>query len=345
MSEVQISVLDDSISQRWKNNTTPDATAYQTPEWSKVINESYGHEALVLHDESFDSILPVVCIRSRIFGSHLVSMPFVEYGGPIMKGRSSFAGMVAKMDEYARQNGFGTAELRLAPEQSNLADEMDGFKARDGLCTFLANLKDSGAMFESLSKDVRWSINRATNSGVEISEAKSIEDLHDYYMLYLKTMKKHGTPPHSRLFFESMWRIMGSMMRVMLAKHEGNLVSGSIFFLFNKRIFHWSSVSDDRYNHLNAGSLLLWDTLEWGSDNGFSSFDFGRTTVGTGVYEFKKEWGGEEVKICHMVKSYGRSKPTDPDDVKFKIASNVWKLLPTSVSEALGKYLRKNITL
>jgi len=51
-------------------------------------------------------------------------------------------------------------------------------------------------------------------------------------------------------------------------------------------------VSDYEYRDLNGGSLALWKSLQWAANNGYDTYDFGRTREGTGVYMFKKSFGG-----------------------------------------------------
>ena len=52
--------------------------------WRDVIQETFDHEPYYLaavDDGKISGVLPLVSIRSRIFGNSLVSMPFFSYGG------------------------------------------------------------------------------------------------------------------------------------------------------------------------------------------------------------------------------------------------------------------------
>src|SRR5689334_5891639 len=56
--------------------------------WRTVIERVFGHESIYLAARQADSnrivaVLPLVRVRSLIFGHFLVSMPFVNYGGPL----------------------------------------------------------------------------------------------------------------------------------------------------------------------------------------------------------------------------------------------------------------------
>ncbi|MGH7481060.1 MAG: hypothetical protein ACRELV_02820, partial [Longimicrobiales bacterium] len=59
--------------------------------WRSVMADALGHEPLYLvaldRDGEWLGVLPAVRVRSRVFGTSVVSMPFLNYGGPV--GRSS----------------------------------------------------------------------------------------------------------------------------------------------------------------------------------------------------------------------------------------------------------------
>src|SRR6266480_5704063 len=62
-------------------------THFHRLRWRALIEEVFGHECLYLaardSDGSLIGILPLVRGRSVLFGHYLVSMPFLNYGGPL----------------------------------------------------------------------------------------------------------------------------------------------------------------------------------------------------------------------------------------------------------------------
>ncbi|HEU5322339.1 MAG TPA: hypothetical protein VFX28_16155, partial [Methylomirabilota bacterium] len=62
----------------------PLATVAHLGGWGRVAGRAYGHEAIYLAaaaDGEVVGVLPLVLVRSRLFGRRLVSMPFLDYGG------------------------------------------------------------------------------------------------------------------------------------------------------------------------------------------------------------------------------------------------------------------------
>ena len=72
--------------------------------WKRVIENVFAHECLYLSARNADGhlvgILPLVRVRSRFFGDYLVSMPFLNYGGPL-----GSADAVARLTQWASEMG------------------------------------------------------------------------------------------------------------------------------------------------------------------------------------------------------------------------------------------------
>lgn len=61
--------------------------------WREVLAGQYHHDCPYLvargKDGRIAGVLPLVRVRSRLFGHYLVSMPYVNYGGPLGSDRKS----------------------------------------------------------------------------------------------------------------------------------------------------------------------------------------------------------------------------------------------------------------
>src|SRR5688572_15412238 len=55
--------------------------------WHGLMQRVFGHECIYMvarrNDGSIAAILPLVRVKSLAFGHYLVSMPFLNYGGPL----------------------------------------------------------------------------------------------------------------------------------------------------------------------------------------------------------------------------------------------------------------------
>jgi hypothetical protein len=85
MSSYEIKGLEPSGYSRWDEfvNHAPDGTFYHLSGWRKLIENQLRHSAYYLYCESGDvitGVLPLVRVKSWLFGDALVSVPFLVYG-------------------------------------------------------------------------------------------------------------------------------------------------------------------------------------------------------------------------------------------------------------------------
>jgi lipid II:glycine glycyltransferase (peptidoglycan interpeptide bridge formation enzyme) len=86
--------------------------------------------------------------------------------------------------------------------------------------------------------------------------------------------------------------------------------------------------------------------MEYAIANGYSTFDFGRSTKDEGTYRFKEQWGALPEPLLWYYR-YRLKKPAfqtgDGKNKKRFIA--VWQKLPLGVTRVLGPILRRQIPL
>ncbi len=103
--------------------------------------------------------------------------------------------------------------------------------------------------------------------------------------------------------------------------------------------------SHRQYFPLRPNNLLYWEVIKRACETGYRYFDFGRSTVGSGTYEFKKHWGAA-VKPLHWqyVLLDGREMPQlNPSNPRFKFLIEVWKRLPVSIATSLGPRIVRHL--
>src|SRR3972149_3120513 len=92
---------------RWEEfvRQTEAAQNYHLWGWKQVIEETYGHTThylAVRREAAIEGILPLVAIKSRLFGHFLVSLPFFNYGGVVTVNSEARAALVARAGRLAR---------------------------------------------------------------------------------------------------------------------------------------------------------------------------------------------------------------------------------------------------
>src|SRR6185437_7562541 len=101
--ELHVAELDEHRFANWDEFVarSPAATFFHRAGWKRVIEKSLGHRAYYVYAErggSIKGILPLVHIKSPLFGNSLSSLPFCVYGGPV----AADAAVIVALDRSAR---------------------------------------------------------------------------------------------------------------------------------------------------------------------------------------------------------------------------------------------------
>lgn len=322
---------------------------FTTWRWGEVV-ESYGpdrHYFAAEKDGDIVGAAPLFRVRSRLFGDEIVSVPYASRGSLVLDDDHRAVardGLMALVRTLADELDVDVASL----QSRDLGDPGSFERARRYVAYEVPVGDGPDAIWEGMKSSRRGKIRRARDEGVNFRVAENKDDLRSFYRLYLETMRGHGSPPHSFRFFERLWdRFHGDgTMRVYLVESDGRPVNGAIDFAFGSWVYHWKDVSDYDYRDLQGGSFIVWKGLEWAAENGYETYDLGRTREGTGVYTFKKSFGGEKVWMDdYHYFPHGEVDLPDPEDEKYERAKEVWRRLPIPVIRLLGPPIRKSISL
>jgi peptidoglycan/LPS O-acetylase OafA/YrhL len=93
--------------------------------------------------------------------------------------------------------------------------------------------------------------------------------------------------------------------------------------------------------------LLYWQMLEHSVQQGARTFDFGRSSPGSGTHQFKRQWGATERPLHWEYVLLTRTSAPDqgPQNPRFSLLIESWKRLPVWVANRLGPGIVRNIPL
>lgn len=325
-----------------------DGPAYALWGWGDAV-EAYGHDRWYLAaraDGSIVGVLPLFHIESKLFGSKLVSPPFAARGSLVLDDGATAVKDVLfeRTRELAHDLDVDFVSLR-----GSRIDPPEAFERETRFVTFRTALSGGpNAVWQGLKDSRCRQIEQAADGSLTYEVADSIADLRDYYRLHLQSMRGHGTPPHSFEFFRVLWDRLHDEghLRVGLVRRDGEPINGMLDLALGSTVYQWGVVNDYEHRGLNGGSLALWKSLEWAAERGYDVYEFGRTREGSGVYTFKKSFGGTKTWYddLHYYPDRAVELP-DPDDDRYDRLKDVWRRLPMPVTRAIGPKIRKNISL
>lgn len=311
--------------------------------WKDIIERSYGHRTFYLmakREGVVVGVLPLVLVQPPLIGGALVSLPFMDYGGVCAEDSSAGLALVDKAMDLLKTTGARTLELR----QCDAAIRLDSSR-QDKVSMILDLTPGSDAIWKSLPAKVRNQVRKAEKSGLMVCVG-GVELIDDFYDVFVVNMRDLGSPVHSKRFFLEMGQSLGSLMRVTLVR-DGQRTVGGLISLFFKRtmLVPWASSLREYFSKC-PNNLLYWDAILDGCKRGCVEFDFGRSTVGSGTYDFKKQWGAQPRQLFWQHLRVGGAVGTtlSRDDAKSRFAVEVWRRLPVGATGVLGPMIRRYLT-
>jgi len=321
----------DAVVAQW-----PGGGVFHLHAWHKVMKEGLGHTAMHVGARDADGtlvgILPLVRVRSLLFGDYLISMPFLNEGGPV--GRPEARRMLGEWaTEEARKLGVDMLELRNA---ISLPGDLDTMVRK--ITVKLSLPDDSKVLWEDvLRSKVRSQVRRPMKEGME-AHVGGVELLDDFYEIFAITMRSLGTPVLPKAFFEAICRCFPEEVLASTIEYEGQVVAAGFGFLHKGRYEITWAGSLREHSRLAPNMLLYWSLMEACVERGVEVFDFGRCTPGSGTHRFKKQWGGDDHPLpwSQWSPSGDGGGPPNPDDPKYRMAVNLWTRLPLPVTRIVG---------
>jgi len=322
---------------RWDSfvAANPAATYCHSWNWKQVIENSFGWRTSYLlaeEDGVVHGVLPMVIQKSRLFGTFVSSMPFLNAGGILADSPDAQRRLLEAAILVARQARAKHLELR------HPADRGLGLPARTNKVTVVLSLDpDTDKMWKVLDTKIRTKIRKSMSFGMT-SEFGGSNLLREFYSVWSQNMRDLGTPAYSPLFFKEIVSAFPQNTHLCVVRHQGRPVAVSFLIGFRDRVEAvWSSSVRDTLS-LKPNMYLYWNLFCFAARQGYRLFDFGRSTVGSGTHSFKLQWGGQTVPLhWDYWLADGNTLPEiNPSNPKYELAIRMWQKLPLSITRLLG---------
>ena len=209
-----VKTLEASERERWNEyvRVHREATFFHRAEWGEVLARAFGHRSRYLYAESggrIAGVLPLVEVKSLLFGHALVSTPFCVYGGCLADEEGASRALEDAACELGRELGVDYIEMR------NRKPRNRGWLTKDLYVTFrrpidpdpernmLAIPRKQRAM---VRKGIQKQLRAEIDSGTERA-----------YHLYAESLRNLGTPVFSRRY---MALLKETFARAMRSRHR-----------------------------------------------------------------------------------------------------------------------------
>jgi hypothetical protein len=168
---------------------------------------------------------------------------------------------------------------------------------------------------KNISKDARWTINKAIKSDIVI---KKLHDPSVFKDLFSMTIKRQGLNiTMSDKFFEDIFSILQSKLEMWVAQTKtGEIAASEIILYDHKRAHRWVAASHTELRKTGAPSLLLFEIFKDSRNRGLKEINL-MAANGPQIAKFISSFNPRLVPYYAVEKS----------SIKFKIGTNIYNLL------------------
>lgn len=327
----------DGADRLWRDYVAaaPSACIYHDARWRDVIEEVFRHRChylTALSHARIVGVLPLVEIRSLLFGRFLVSLPFVTYGGIAAEDEEATRALAEAAIRLGRRASASWIELR-----QRCAAHLDWPCRRHKVALVVPVAGGAAGLWARLSSRLRGKVRKAQRSGAGF-EAGDAGRVGDFYRVFSRNMRDLGTPVYPRRFFESIGRHFSQETRVFVVRRGKDPVAAAFGLDDGERLQLPWICSDYLHATDYMNEFLYWSILEWAAGRGYRQVDLGRSTAGGGNHRFKKQWNPEEIPLAwyHWTASGNGMPQLNPENPRFRLAIRLWQRLPLALANSLG---------
>jgi FemAB-related protein (PEP-CTERM system-associated) len=319
--------------------THPQGTPFHLMAWKKTIETVFGYRPeyrVALEGSRVRGVLPLFFTNSLLTGKALISTPFAVYGGVLADDEEAQRALAAEVGRLSEALGVQHTELRnLHPEQRL------GFQPLDRYVTFRQQIgPDEEAMLEAIPRKTRYMVRKALKHPFTMRSTRDVRSFED---LYARNLRRLGTPCFPYRHFTTLLENFGAAADVREVLLDGKVVSAVLSFYFQDQVLPYYGASDPAFNNVAPNNYMYFELMRWGGQNGYRLFDFGRSKIVSGSFDFKAHWGMEMQALPYEMLLVKRKALPDftPNNPKFARAIQLWQKVPLPICRAIGPSLLK----
>ena len=312
----------------------PGATFFHLSGWKEVIERAFRHRTFYLLAErqgAITGVLPLTLVRTKLFGASLISNAFCVEGGPVAADRATLKALEDSAVSLMQE--FRTPVLEFRNHDERRADWPT---RKDLYASFRRQIEPSvEANLQRIPRKQRAMVRKGIQNGLRSELDSSVDRL---FRIYAESVHKLGTPVFSRRYFEILSQVFAQRCDIITITQQGEAVASVLNFYFRDQVLPYYGGGTAKARQLAANDFMYWEVMRRGCERGFKVFDFGRSKVGTGAYDFKRNWGFDPRPLSYQFwLAPGRKIPDlNPLSPKFRLFIGLWKKLPLGVATHLG---------
>jgi FemAB-related protein (PEP-CTERM system-associated) len=322
----------------------PSGSFYHRYGWFEISTNLFGHRTFPLaavDGTAITGVLPLIQVKSLLFGNILCSMPFVNYGGPCLADPAAEAPLLAEAMRICREVRGDYIEFR---SRQPLHGDVELPSSTHKVSLTLDLAPNPDVLCNKFATKHRQEIRRGYKNGLT-AKFGGAELLDPFFDVLSESWRNLGTPLYNRGFFERIIDTFGSDIRICVVYANGEPAGAAFDGLHNGTVEGLWLGMRHRFRHLLVGYVLYWELIKEACERGCTRFHLGRSTADSTGEAFKKKWNAS---VMQLYWSYFLNTRQEMPDLnvrspKYQAAIAAWQKLPIGVTRAIGPSIAKNI--
>ncbi len=305
--------------------------------WLRAIEHGLGHKPLLLahknHAGIIDGLLPLMHVKSILFGKFLTSLPYINTGGLWCDDVAVGTALIDHACLLAEQLNVRYLELR---HESLFSHSKLNAQRTDKVHMRLALPSDDATFETSMKSKLRSQVKKSHQQGLSV-EFGQMELLADFYRVFSINMRDLGTPVFPQRLFSEILKAFSQDAELCVVRFQQQAVAAALLIHAGGITEVPSASTLRKFNHLSANMFMYRNLLRRGIERGSHTFDFGRSSKESGTFKFKAQWGAEpHPAIWQYYLRKGNVDDMSASSPRREKLIELWKRLPLVIANTLG---------
>ena len=325
-------------------------TPFHLCQWGCGVSQGTGQEFFYLIAEAtngdLQGVLPGHVIHSPLFGRALVSTGFAVGGGILSENAGITDALSEAFWQQAQIRSCETAELRGGqfPRGTGWAMKHGTYAGFAGPLVQASEDADEQQLL-AIPRKQRAEVRKGLNNDLTIRTGRKALDREEHYAIYAESVRNLGTPVFPKSLFDSVLDSFGDSADILTVLNGDRPVASVLSLYHNDTVYpYWGGgIWDARA--LRANDVMYYALMNHARGKCCTRFDFGRSKIGTGPYNFKKNWGFEPAPLSYAVRTADGAEPRDinPMSPKYRMQVALWQKLPMPIANRIGPWIARGL--
>lgn len=348
---ITLSLHESPVSAPWFEELTAGLTLLhpaRLPQWNGVLADAFSQKCYTITAEIAGrpaGLLPLVFMKSLLFGRFLIGLPYLNAGGPLTVDGEQQAEIDSRLVTEAVKlaDALDVRYLELRNERE-IAHPSLNFTRTSKVLMRLDLPASDDELWKALSPKVRNQVRKGQRAEHEIRWGGA-ELVPAFYGIFAHTMRDVGTPVYPRRLFARIMAELGDAAEICVVSDAAKKDVAAALLLHGRLLTEVPSAAALRSSHANCANMFMyWSLLAHSIHRGQRIFDFGRSSEGCNTWRFKKQWGAQpSPSVWQYYVRRGSMDDLRPDNAGFGLAIRVWKRLPVWLTKLLGPRIVRGI--